>query len=105
MLLCVVPENLQSEMGGKVGVIAWIVAGLIAGSLVSMVLKGRDSTLLRDTLLGIAGGLVGGLLSSVLLAVPSPFSIINTTTMMIGFVGALVVIGGARVLAADQGVL
>ena len=86
------------------GVIAWIVAGLVAGSLGSMVLKGRDSTLLRDTFLGIAGGLIGGLLSSALLAVPSPLSIINTTTMMVGFVGALMVIGGARILAADQDV-
>jgi uncharacterized membrane protein YeaQ/YmgE (transglycosylase-associated protein family) len=42
------------------GLIAWIVVGLIAGWLAGQVIKGGGYGILVDIVLGIFGGIVGG---------------------------------------------
>ncbi len=42
------------------GIIAWIVLGLIAGFIASRVVNKSGGGLLTDCILGIVGGLVGG---------------------------------------------
>ncbi len=49
-------------------IIGWILLGLIAGWLASLVMKGGYG-LLGDIMLGIVGALVGGFLSSLLLGI------------------------------------
>ena len=49
------------------GIIAWIVLGLIAGFIARALVPGRDDIgLLRTILLGVAGSVVGGLIFGVL---------------------------------------
>ncbi len=48
------------------GVLSWIVMGLIAGSLAQRVTGYEKEGCLRTILLGVLGGVVGGLLSTVL---------------------------------------
>lgn len=42
------------------GILAWIIVGLIAGWLAGAVMKGRGYGILGDMLLGIVGAVVGG---------------------------------------------
>ena len=42
------------------GILAWIVVGLIAGWLAGQVMKGGGYGVLVDIILGILGGVVGG---------------------------------------------
>ena len=42
------------------GLIAWIIVGLIAGWLAGLVMKGGGYGVLADIVLGILGGVVGG---------------------------------------------
>ncbi|MES9970172.1 MAG: GlsB/YeaQ/YmgE family stress response membrane protein [Candidatus Thiodiazotropha sp.] len=47
------------------GIISWIVLGLIAGALAKWIMPGKDGGgLIITTLLGIAGAMVGGYLGS-----------------------------------------
>jgi uncharacterized membrane protein YeaQ/YmgE (transglycosylase-associated protein family) len=46
--------------GSQVGVIAWIVVGLIAGWLANMLLKGRGGGLLGNLAVGLVGAIIGG---------------------------------------------
>ncbi|HSE97702.1 MAG TPA: GlsB/YeaQ/YmgE family stress response membrane protein [Blastocatellia bacterium] len=53
------------------GIIGWLVVGLIVGALARLVMPGRDEMgCLATALLGIAGGVVGGLLGSLLFGPP-----------------------------------
>jgi uncharacterized membrane protein YeaQ/YmgE (transglycosylase-associated protein family) len=50
-----------------VGIIGWLVVGLLAGALARLLVPGRDPMgLLGTVVLGLAGSLVGGFLADVL---------------------------------------
>jgi uncharacterized membrane protein YeaQ/YmgE (transglycosylase-associated protein family) len=78
------------------GIIAWIVLGLIAGWLAGQVMKGGGYGLVGDIVLGIIGALVGGFLSSTLLGLD--INGFNVVSILIAFVGACIVIAIARAL-------
>ena len=42
------------------GILAWLVVGLIAGWLASMVMRGGGYGLIGDIIVGIVGALIGG---------------------------------------------
>ena len=42
------------------GILSWIVVGLIAGFLAGMVVKGGGFGLIGDIIVGVVGGLLGG---------------------------------------------
>ena len=72
------------------GIFATIVVGLVAGWLASLVMKTKAS-IWMDLLMGIIGGFVGGWLTGLLLG-QNLMSGINFTSILVAFVGAVVVI-------------
>ncbi|MFZ1240219.1 MAG: GlsB/YeaQ/YmgE family stress response membrane protein [Anaerolineae bacterium] len=84
------------------GVLAWIVVGLIAGWLASRVMKGRGSGLVGDLVLGVVGALLGGLLASTLLKMPNPVNGINVTSILVAFIGAVIVIALLRAVSGRR---
>jgi uncharacterized membrane protein YeaQ/YmgE (transglycosylase-associated protein family) len=60
------------------GIIVWIIIGLIAGWLATQILGGRGGGLLHNLAVGLVGAIVGGLIFSSLAIIP------------VGFLGALV---------------
>jgi uncharacterized membrane protein YeaQ/YmgE (transglycosylase-associated protein family) len=53
------------------GIIGWLVVGLIVGALARLIMPGRDEMgCLATALLGIAGGVVGGLVGSLIFGPP-----------------------------------
>lgn len=73
-------------------ILAWIVLGLIAGWLAGKVTKGSGFGALGDIILGIIGALVGGFLATNLLGMSDPVSGFNLTTLIVAFVGAVIVV-------------
>src|SRR6516165_4028971 len=47
-------------LGGYMGIIAWLVVGLIAGFIGSKIVNRTGEGLVRDVLLGVVGAIVGG---------------------------------------------
>lgn len=78
--------------------LAWILVGLVAGWLADTVMKTRGRGIIYSLVLGIVGALVGGFLASALLNVPDPLSGFNATTLIIAFLGAVVLIALIRAL-------
>jgi len=78
------------------GLLSWIVVGAIAGWLSGEVMKGRGFGLLGDIFVGVAGGLIGGWLAGSLLSVPAAVNGINVTSILVAFMGAVVLIVALR---------
>jgi len=79
-------------------IIAWILVGLIGGSLAKLLVPGRDpGGLIITILLGIAGALVGGFLS-VALGVGNGVDDFDIGTIVLSVVGAMLILGGYRLV-------
>jgi uncharacterized membrane protein YeaQ/YmgE (transglycosylase-associated protein family) len=74
-----------------VGLLSWILVGLVAGWLADMVMGNRHG-LLGDLLLGIVGALLGGFLAASLFGLADPISGFNLTTLLVAFLGAILVV-------------
>ena len=74
------------------GLLTWIVVGAIAGWLAGQFMKGSGFGLIGDIVIGVIGALVGGWLAVNLLHMPDPISGINLTTIIVAFVGAVVLL-------------
>ncbi len=80
------------------GLLSWIIIGIIAGWLAGLVMKGSGYGVLGDMILGIIGALVGGFLAGALLGLVNPISGFNITTLIIAFIGAVIVVAIVRAL-------
>src|SRR5438876_5023780 len=77
------------------GIIAWLVVGLIAGFLASLVMRGGGYGIVGDIIVGLVGTLIGGFLAS-LLGIGAGGLI---GTIIIAFIGACILIAILRAVA------
>lgn len=80
------------------GLLSWIVVGLIAGWLAGKVMKGSGFGLLGDIIVGVVGALVGGWLADSVLGLGVGITGFNLTTIIVAFLGAVLVLFVLRVL-------
>jgi uncharacterized membrane protein YeaQ/YmgE (transglycosylase-associated protein family) len=80
------------------GLLAWVVVGAIAGWLASVVMGGSGFGLIGDIVVGAIGAVVGGWLASTFFHMPGAISGINVQTIVVAFLGAVVVLFVARAL-------
>jgi uncharacterized membrane protein YeaQ/YmgE (transglycosylase-associated protein family) len=73
-------------------ILSWIIVGLIAGWLAGKVMKGGGFGLIGDIVVGVIGGLLGGFLASFFFNVGDPMSGINLPSILIAFIGAIVLL-------------
>ena len=80
------------------GILLWIVFGLIAGALAKFIMPGRDpGGIVVTILLGIVGAVVGGFLGTALgIGTVTAFDI---RSLLIAIGGAMVLLVGYRMLA------
>lgn len=74
------------------GLLTWIIVGLIAGWLAGLVMKGGGYGVVGDIILGIIGALVGGFLAGALLGIPDPINGFNLETLIVAVIGAIIVV-------------
>jgi uncharacterized membrane protein YeaQ/YmgE (transglycosylase-associated protein family) len=76
-----------------VGIIAWIVLGLVAGLLANMLIPGRRSQgLILTCVIGIVGALAGGWIATRLFHVHTLNGFFNLSTWLTAIVGAAVLL-------------
>ena len=78
------------------GILSWIIVGLIAGWLAGMVMKGGGYGVMGDILTGIGGALIGGFLATNLFGVQGAVSGLNLTSILVTFVGVVLTISILR---------
>ncbi len=81
------------------GVLVWIISGLIAGLLAGLVLHASGYGAVRDIILGTLGALVGGFLASAVFRIPDAARGVNFSTTVVAFVGGVIVVLVIRYIA------
>ncbi|MBX3054767.1 MAG: GlsB/YeaQ/YmgE family stress response membrane protein [Caldilineaceae bacterium] len=84
------------------GLLAWLIVGLIAGWLAGQVMKGGGYGLVGDIVVGIAGALIGGFLGSALFNIPNAVNGINLTSILVAFIGAIILIAVLRMVSGSR---
>ncbi|GLX21653.1 MULTISPECIES: GlsB/YeaQ/YmgE family stress response membrane protein [Streptomyces] len=75
------------------GIIAWILIGLLAGIIAKMLMPGKDpGGIIVTILIGIAGGLLGGWLGKVIFGVDSIDGFFEISTWIAAVVGSLILL-------------
>jgi len=85
------------------GLLSWILVGAIAGWLAGNLVKGRGFGCLGDIIIGVIGALVGGFLASRLFNMPDAVNGFNLGSIVVAFLGAIVVIVIVRLLRGGRG--
>ena len=78
------------------GLIAWLIVGLVAGFLASMVMRGGGYGIIGDIIVGIVGAFLGGLVAS-LLGFGGSTGLIGS--IIVAFIGACILIAILRAVS------
>jgi uncharacterized membrane protein YeaQ/YmgE (transglycosylase-associated protein family) len=84
------------------GILAWIIVGLVAGWLASRVMRGGGYGLIGDIVLGAVGAVIGGFLAATFLHIPDAVNGINVTSILVAFVGAVILLAVLRAIAPGR---
>src|SRR5207248_5968285 len=81
------------------GILAWLIVGLIAGFLASVIMRGGGYGVIGDIVVGLVGALIGGFLANLLgLGASGPVGAI-----IIAFIGACILIALLRAFSGGFG--
>jgi uncharacterized membrane protein YeaQ/YmgE (transglycosylase-associated protein family) len=80
------------------GLLTWLIVGVIVGWLAGMVIKGRGFGLIGNIIVGVIGALIGGWLAGAAFNIHNPISGFNLTTFIVAFLGSVLVLYAARLL-------
>ena len=84
------------------GLLAWIVVGLVAGWLASQVMRGGGYGLIGDIIVGAVGAVIGGFLAARFLNMPDAVNGINVTSILVAFVGAVILVAVLRLVSGRR---
>jgi uncharacterized membrane protein YeaQ/YmgE (transglycosylase-associated protein family) len=84
------------------GILSWIVVGLVAGWLAGLVVKGGGYGCVGDIIVGVIGGLLGGFIASHFFHMGDPISGINWESILIAFGGAVIFVFILRLIAGRR---
>jgi uncharacterized membrane protein YeaQ/YmgE (transglycosylase-associated protein family) len=86
------------------GIIAWIVLGLVAGLIANLLIPGRrQQGLIITCLIGVAGALLGGWLATKIFHVHSLQGFFNLSTWLTAIVGAAILLLAYHLITSQTG--
>ncbi|MFF7853179.1 GlsB/YeaQ/YmgE family stress response membrane protein [Streptomyces sp. NPDC007904] len=85
------------------GIIAWILIGLLAGFIAKALMPGKDpGGVVITMLIGIAGGLLGGWLGKVIFGVDSIDGFFDLSTWIAAIVGSVILLMLYRLITNNR---
>ncbi len=82
------------------GIIAWIVLGAIAGWITNMIMGGKEGVI-ATIILGIVGAVVGGWLAGTVLKVADVTGV-NVESIVVAVIGAVIVVAVYRMVVGRR---
>jgi uncharacterized membrane protein YeaQ/YmgE (transglycosylase-associated protein family) len=89
-------------MEEELGIIAWLLVGLIAGWLAGMAMGGRGFGIVGNIVVGVIGALLGGFLASAVFGMGDAVNGFNLGSILIAFLGAVVLLLILRAIPGRQ---
>ena len=100
------PDQCKHSVKGQVhgmGIISWIILGLLAGAIAKFLLPGRDpGGFIGTTIIGVAGAFIGGWISARWLDHPVAKNFYDGATWASAIGGALVLLIAYRILFGNS---
>ena len=84
------------------GILSWIVIGLIAGWLAGLVVKGGGYGCVGDIVVGVIGALLGGWIASYFFHMGDAITGINLQSILVAFVGAVIFVIALRLISGNR---
>ncbi|MEU0988280.1 GlsB/YeaQ/YmgE family stress response membrane protein [Streptomyces sp. NPDC005953] len=85
------------------GIIAWILIGLLAGFIAKALMPGKDpGGIIITMLIGIAGGLLGGWLGKVIFGVDSIDGFFDLSTWIAAIIGSIILLAVYRMVSGNS---
>jgi uncharacterized membrane protein YeaQ/YmgE (transglycosylase-associated protein family) len=85
------------------GIIAFIILGLLAGAIAKAIMPGEDpGGIIVTTLIGIAGALVGGFLAAAVFDAHPLDNFFDVSTWLTAIFGSIVLLGIYRILIGNR---
>lgn len=86
------------------GIIAWILLGLIAGAIAKAILPGDDpGGIIITTVIGIVGAIVGGFLATALFNAHPLDDFFDVSTWLTAIIGSIILLLVWRLLSGRRG--
>jgi len=86
------------------GIIAFIILGLLAGIIAKALMPGRDpGGIIVTALIGVAGALLGGFLAGAIFDADPLDEFFDISTWLTAIVGAIILLAIYRVVVGDRG--
>jgi uncharacterized membrane protein YeaQ/YmgE (transglycosylase-associated protein family) len=86
-----------------VGILGWIVLGLIAGAIAKAIMPGRDpGGIIITMLLGIVGAIIGGFVGQAIFGT-NINTFFDLSTWLLAILGSLIVLGVYRMVTGNRG--
>ncbi len=77
------------------GIIAWLIVGLIAGWLTGLFMRGGGYGIVMDTIIGLIGAFIGGLIFSAFVTGQAGF----WGSVVVAFIGGVILVAIVRAIA------
>ena len=74
------------------GILSWIIVGLIAGFLAGQVMRSGGYGVIGDIIIGVIGGVLGGWIAFYFFDIGDTMSGINVVSILVAFAGAILLI-------------
>ena len=87
-----------------VNILAWVLVGGIAGWLASLLIHGAGMGVVGDVIVGIVGALIGGFVLSLLLPGAFGFTGFNLGSLIIVFIGAVILLFIVKLFTGSRAV-
>jgi uncharacterized membrane protein YeaQ/YmgE (transglycosylase-associated protein family) len=86
------------------GILSWIIVGLIAGFLAGQVMRGGGYGVIGDIIVGVLGGLLGGWIAYYFFQVGDTMNGIDMVSILVAFMGAILLILVLRMIGGRRSV-
>ncbi len=94
---------MTAKEGNHVGILGWIILGLLAGAIAKALLPGDDpGGIIVTMIIGIVGALLGGFLAQAIFSVDSIGSFFNLSTWLTAIVGSIILLLLYRLVAGRR---